>query len=136
MFNKETEYAIRALVYIQKQNLNNLRPGIIEIAKEINAPQFFVGKILQRLVRHGFIESIKGKGGGFYFDQNKSDLPLKELIIATEGGKIFSDCGFGLQKCDDTNHCPLHSTYSPIREALNTMYSTESIQKLARKNLK
>lgn len=133
MFNKETEYAIRALVYIQIQNLSSLRPGLVEIANEINAPQFFVGKILQRLVRQGFIESIKGKGGGFFFNQNKSDLPLKELIIATEGGKIFSDCGFGLQKCDDNNHCPLHESYAPIREALNTMYSTESIQKLAKK---
>ena len=38
MFNKETEYALRGLVYIQLQNTNGRRPGIVEIAKEIEAP--------------------------------------------------------------------------------------------------
>ena len=66
MFNKETEYALRGLVYIKLQNLQGRRPGTVEMAKEIEAPQFFTAKILQRLVRFGFLESLKGKGGGFY----------------------------------------------------------------------
>ncbi len=40
MFNKETEYALRSLVYIQAQNNIKRRPGIIEIAKEIDAHNF------------------------------------------------------------------------------------------------
>ena len=71
MFNKETEYALRGLVYIQTQNMLGKKPGIVEIAKEIDSPQFYMAKILQRLVRLGFIASTKGKGGGFYFDVEK-----------------------------------------------------------------
>ena len=37
MFKKETEYALRSLIYIQVQNLEKKRPGIIEIASEIDA---------------------------------------------------------------------------------------------------
>ena len=33
MFNKETEYALRGLVYIMLQNMKNRRPGTAEIAK-------------------------------------------------------------------------------------------------------
>ena len=133
VFNKETEYALRGMVYIQVQNLKNHKPGIAEIATEIEAPQFFTAKILQRLVKLGFVCSIKGKGGGFYFDPEKSILPLKDIILATEGSKTFSGCGFGLKRCDESNPCPLHEQYAPIREAINKLISEETVQSIARK---
>ena len=135
MFNKETEYAIRGLVYIQIQNLHGRTPGVPEIAKEIDAPPFFTAKILQRMVRQGFVKSQKGKGGGFYFIKENPDLPIKELIIATEGDNQLSGCGFGLKHCDASNPCPLHEKYAPIREAINNLVSTETIQSLAKKDL-
>lgn len=136
MFNKETEYALRGLVYIQAQNLEGRRPGIAEIAKLIDAPHFYTAKILQRLVRQGFVESQKGKGGGFYFDSKKPDLSLKQLIIATEGDKLFCGCGFGLKQCDENNPCPLHDKYALIRNALNQLVMEENVQSLAQKILR
>lgn len=133
MFNKETEYALRGLVYIQLQNLSGRRPGIIEISQEIGAPQFYTAKILQRLVRLGYVESQKGKGGGFYFDKEKPVLSLKQLILATEGGKAIQGCAFGLKQCDENNPCPLHWKYAPIRNALNDLITGEDIQSLAQK---
>lgn len=133
MFNKESEYAIRSLVYIQVQNFSGHRPGIAEIADQIDAPHFYTAKILQRMVRLGFIVSQKGRGGGFYFDSQKPELPIKQLIIATEGDAIFNGCGFGLKQCDETNPCPLHDKYASIRDALNLLVSEKSIQNMARK---
>jgi Rrf2 family protein len=134
MFNKETEYALRSLVYIQHQNYKELRPGIEEIAKEIEAPQAYTAKILHRMVKLGFVQSIKGKGGGFHFDETKPELSLKELIISTEGGKLFEGCGFGMKHCDANNPCPLHEQYGPIRDSINKLVSEETIQRLARKS--
>ena len=136
MFNKETEYALRGLVYIQLQNLSGRKPGVTEIAKEIDAPPFYTAKILQRMVRNGFVESLKGKGGGFYFEKDKPDLPIKDLIVSTEGDKKISGCGFGLRYCDVNNPCPLHEKYAPIRDTINTLVSTETIQSLAKKYAK
>jgi Rrf2 family protein len=133
MFSKETEYALRGLVYIQAQNTKGLRPGIDEIAREIEAPRFFTAKILQRLVRLGFINSLKGKGGGFFFDEDNPELSIKEVIRATEGEKIITGCGFGLKHCNDENPCPLHEEYRPIRDAINKLVSSETIQSLAQK---
>ncbi|HRX12347.1 MAG TPA: Rrf2 family transcriptional regulator [Draconibacterium sp.] len=133
MFKKETEYALRALAYIKLQNLKGRRPGIAEIASEIETPQSFTAKILQRMVKQGFVESLKGINGGFYFDTAKEDLPLKKVIVSIEGESLFSGCGFGLKHCDENNPCPLHHSYSPIREAINNLVSNETIQGLAKK---
>jgi Rrf2 family protein len=133
MFNKETEYALRGLVYIKLQNIKEKRPGTAEVAKEIEAPHFFTAKILQRLVRAGFLESLKGKGGGFYFDPGKPDLALNKLISSIEGDSSFSGCGFGLKQCCESNPCPVHEKYAPIREAINKLVSEETVQSLAMK---
>jgi len=133
MFNKETEYALRGLVYINLQNLKGRRPGVSEVAKEIEAPQFYTAKILQRLVRSGFLKSVKGKGGGFFFDLEKPDLQLIKLIQATEGDRSFSGCGFGLKQCSSANPCPRHDKYAAVRESINTMISEETVQSLAEK---
>lgn len=133
MFNKETEYALRGLIYIKLQNIKNHRPGTAEVSKEIEAPPFFIAKILQRMVRTGFLESIKGKNGGFYFDPEKPDLPLKTLISSTEGDRSFTGCGIGMKNCNENDPCPLHEKYAPIREAINSMISGETVQSLAQK---
>ena len=135
MFKKETEYALRGLVYIQVQNLKERKPGVAEIAHEIEAPYFFTAKIFQRLAKQGFVRSVKGKGGGFFLDKEKKDLPLKEIIIAIEGDELFVGCGFGLKNCDGNNPCPLHHQYGLIRNEINKLVASETIQSLAQNTL-
>ena len=133
MFNKETEYALRGLVYVQSQNYKGCRPGIDEIAREIDAPRHYTAKILQRLVRQGFLTSLKGKGGGFFFDPAKPERSLKELVTAIQGDTLFTGCGFGLKQCDCANPCPLHEHYAGIRNDIDSLLSMQTIQSLARK---
>lgn len=133
MFNKETEYALRALVYIQKSNWAGYRPGTDEISREIDAPKFFTAKILQRIAKLGFINSAKGRGGGFFFDESKPELSLIEIAQTTGDIRIISSCAFGMKKCDCENPCPMHHKYAPIREAMENMVRDETIQSLAKK---
>jgi Rrf2 family iron-sulfur cluster assembly transcriptional regulator len=132
VFNKETEYALRGLVYVQVQNLKGFKPGIAEIANEIDAPPFYTGKIMQRLVKQRFLISVKGKGGGFHFDERQPDLPLKTVIQAVEGEKTYAGCGFGLKHCDENHPCPLHEQFAPIRDSINNLISLNTVQSLAR----
>lgn len=133
MFKKETEYALRGLVYIQSKNTGGHRPGITEIADEIGAPQFYTAKILQRLAKQGFVESMKGKGGGFSFNPKNPDLSLETIIIAIEGDHIFTGCGIGLSECSEENPCPIHEQFAPIRDSIVKLVSEETIQSLAEK---
>ncbi|MFV0483658.1 MAG: RrF2 family transcriptional regulator [Bacteroidales bacterium] len=134
MFKKKTEYALRGLVYIQVQNNNGHKPSIVEIAEEVETPKHFMAKVLQRLVQHGFLESTKGKNGGYSMSPKHNKLSLKEIVVAIEGDNLFCGCAFGLTQCDEDNPCPLHENYAPIRAALNEFVSNESIQNLVGTN--
>ena len=133
MFNKETEYALRSMVYIQAQNLKGRKPGVDEIARTTEAPRHFTAKILHRLVRSGFLQSAKGKGGGFFIDREKPSLSIYEVVTAVEGQKIFSGCVFGLNNCSNENPCPLHNRYKPIRDSLGELLLAETVLSLASK---
>ncbi|MCF8304199.1 MAG: Rrf2 family transcriptional regulator [Bacteroidales bacterium] len=130
MLSKTTEYAIRALVYIEIQNRQGHRPGFSEIAKGIESPEHFTAKILQTLTRYELVNSIRGRGGGFFFDKEE-ELTLYEVIITLEGEKYFSKCVLGLKSCDSVNPCPLHHEFVKIRNQLYFLVRNETIQSLA-----
>jgi len=131
VLTKSTEYAIRALVYIQLQNWENKRPGVIEIAREIEAPEAFSGKILQILTKHKLLDSMKGRGGGFFFPGNTSNLTLYEVILIIEGDTCFHKCGFGLKNCSNINPCPLHGQYVVVRDGFYDIARDETIVTMA-----
>lgn len=133
MLAKSTEYAIRALVYIQLRNWKDERPGVIEIAQEIEAPEAYSAKILQTLTKHKFIESMKGRGGGFFFDKNKSDISIYDVVHLMEGDECFNKCGFGLKDCNNENPCPMHDEYIKVREGLYNIVKSGTIQSLSSK---
>lgn len=133
MLSKSSEYAIRALVFIQIQNWEERRPGVIEIARETGAPAAFSAKILHTLTTHRLLDSMKGRGGGFFFPNGQSDLTLYQVIHVMEGDELFRSCGIGLKSCSDKNPCPLHDQYTPIRESLIQLVNRETISSLAEK---
>lgn len=133
MLAKSTEYAIRALVYIQLQNWKDKRPGVIEIAKEIDAPTAYSAKILQTLTRHRLVDSMKGRGGGFFFYDNIANITLYDVIHVMEGDGCFNRCGFGLKYCNETKPCPLHERYKVIKDEFLNIAKTETIQSISKK---
>ncbi len=133
MLGRTTEYAIRSLVYIYIQNMEGKRSGFKEIAKKIDAPEEFTGKVMQNLTRAGLISSIKGRGGGFFFSDPSKPLTLFEIIEVIEGKEFFSKCGFGLKSCDSRNPCPMHDEYSVVRSSFYQLVNKQTIQLLASK---
>ncbi len=134
MLSKTTEYAIRALVYISVSNKNGKRPGFKEISEEISSPEQFTAKILQTLTRHGLVNSARGRGGGFFFDEQHSDsINLYKVISIFEGKKYFSRCGIGLQGCSADQPCPFHCEFERIRNDYERLVREETIASLSEK---
>ena len=133
MLGKTTEYSIRALVYIYLQNRVGARPGFKEIARNIDSPEEFTGKVLQLITRAGLVSSLKGRGGGFFFDDMEKPLSLVEVMEVTESQDFFHKCGFGLKSCDADNPCPMHDEYAVVRDSFFDLMKRLTIQSLATK---
>lgn len=121
LFSKTCEYAMRAVFYIASRSADGARPGIRDIAENINSPEHFLAKILQKLSREGIISSVKGPHGGFYIEQPGLKRPLADIITTLEGDGIFTGCGMGLSYCSESNPCPLHQEFKKVRNQLTKM---------------
>ncbi len=127
IFSKTCEYALRAVLYIAKRSEQGYKSSIKEIAQEVNSPEHFLAKILQKLSREGLIQSAKGPNGGFYLEKEDFNRPLAEIVEAVEGKELFVGCAMGLSYCSETNPCPLHHDFKQIRDNLAHVLKTTSI---------
>lgn len=130
MFSKTCEYAIRAMIYIAGISKRGAKVSIKEIAREIDAPEHFIAKILQDLCRNGLLLSFKGPTGGFYLDKNLLQRSLAEIVKAVDGDKLFSGCALGLHFCSETQPCPLHNQFKKVRKDIYEMLQNAKVGEL------
>lgn len=131
MFSKACEYAIRATLFIARESTNDRRSSLKKIAREINSPEAFTAKILQKLVQQNIVHSIKGPQGGFYVETANNTTMLAEIVKAIDGDSIMNGCALGLDKCSEDHPCPLHFDFVEIRSGLKHMLETTSVNELS-----
>ncbi|MEQ6122196.1 Rrf2 family transcriptional regulator [Reichenbachiella sp. MALMAid0571] len=132
MFSKACVYGIRASIFIASQSLKQNRVGLISIAENIQTPEAFTAKILQQLVKHGIVDSVKGPAGGFQIEKKRiNDIKISEIVDSLEGNDIYLACGLGLKNCNSSKPCPLHDKFAAIRNNLKYMLESTSLYELA-----
>lgn len=130
MLTKTSEYAIRSLMYIALHATEERKVGIKEVAKELDLPMHFIGKILQDLVRKGVIASVKGPNGGFYLNHPASKITIMDVVRVIDGVEVFKRCGLGMKECSDKHPCPLHEDFKVYRDGLAKVFSKRTIHEL------
>ena len=134
MFSKACEYAIKAVLHVAHKSRSDERVGVKDIAKAIDSPEPFTGKIMQQLSKSGLIKSVKGPSGGFWIGiEERKTTNLKDIVTVIDGDKLYTNCGLGLKMCNDENPCPVHYEYKELREALIKMHTETTLDDLAEK---
>jgi Rrf2 family protein len=132
VFSKACEYGIKASIYIALNSYESKRVSLKAIAKEINSPEAFTAKILQDLVRHGIINSVKGAYGGFEIDKYAiPNIKLSQIVNAIDGDNIYKGCGLGLHTCNEKHPCPVHDKFKSVRDELKYMLENTNLEELA-----
>lgn len=130
MFSKSCEYAIRATILLAIKSTTGLI-SLANIAKAIGTPKAYTSKILQALVNHNIINSVKGKSGGYFIEtKNLSKILLIHIVEAIDGDKVYNGCALGLKECSNNNPCPLHDAFKNIRLDLKQMLENTSLTSL------
>lgn len=133
MLSNTSRYAIRALIYLAINSNDDTKVGIKTIAKELDIPSPFLGKILQTLAKQKVLISTKGPNGGFRISDKMKEISLSEIIKIIDGDDLFDQCLVSNKSCTEQegNPCALHSHYKEIREKINYMFENHTIGSLA-----
>ncbi len=107
--------------------------NIVTLSEGIDVPHFFLGKIMQVLVKGGIVESSKGPGGGFWLSEAARDYKAFDVLKITDPKAVSSKCLMGKKKCSEDRPCPLHFDYLACRESLFHSLRSTSLRDLAGK---
>ena len=119
MLSKKTQYALQALSYMAGKDADG--PILIaEIATQKNIPLKFLENILLELKKAGFLESKKGKNGGYLFAISPSKIKLSSIFRTIEGPIALLPCvslNF-YEKCADCNEkkCGINKVMIEVRD--------------------
>lgn len=120
MLSKKTQYAFRALTDLA-ENYGKGPIHICDISERRNIPLKFLENILNELKKAGFLESKKGKGGGYTLKYSPKNINLAAVIRVINGPIALLPCvslNF-YRRCDDCNeeNCGFRKVMALTRDA-------------------
>jgi Rrf2 family protein len=92
--------------------------GRREIAREMEIPEQFLGKIAQQLARLGILEIVQGSKGGFRLLVSPARLTLLEVIEAVIGEIFLNDCLMRPDSCKRSPACAVNLVWRKARDQL------------------
>jgi Rrf2 family transcriptional regulator, iron-sulfur cluster assembly transcription factor len=132
MLSKTGLHAVRAMVALARLP-EGTYAGAAGIARDIGAPQNYLGKLLRDLAERGLLESQKGLGGGFRLARDARKITLFDVVEPIEHLSRWSGCILGLPACSDSAPCALHDRWKAVRSAYVQMLQRTSLAELAAK---
>lgn len=88
---KYTDYGLRVLLYLAAKETARL-VTIDELSRTFSAPRNHLNKVIHQLGKEGFIETRRGKNGGFQLAMRAEDIRLDQVIRKLEGDDFWIDC--------------------------------------------
>ncbi|MCC7202589.1 MAG: Rrf2 family transcriptional regulator [Nitrospirae bacterium] len=129
--SKAAEYSIRGLLHLALNHPEDKLCDIEEIAKATDTPPAYLAKLLQQLVKKGFVHSFKGQKGGFTLARHPKDISLLDVIEAMEGPIFLNYCLIYEGYCDRDKTCPVHDVWGGAQKVLVDYLSGCSFERLA-----
>jgi Rrf2 family protein len=130
IYTKTGEYAIRAVLFLARQPDDKLTMAH-EIAEKEDIPSHYLAKILQRMAKYGYVESYKGRGGGFKISDLALNSSVLEIVEKIEGPVINLKCITGLKECSDENPCPFHEEWNELRNRIYNLLTSKTVREIA-----
>jgi Rrf2 family protein len=135
MLSKKAKYGLKAMAILAKEYGNG--PLLIgEIAKRERIPSKFLELILLELKKKGFLQSKKGKGGGYYLSKLPESISVGALIRALDGPLALLPCVSQMAyercaECPDEETCGIRIVFKEVRESTVSILERTTLAQMA-----
>ena len=130
MLTKKGKYGLKALVHLSK-----MPPGQLAFAGDIaaknNIPKKFLDAILGELRNAGFVQSRKGKDGGYRLAKLPSEIKIGHVVRVLDGPLAPISCASRsqYQRCEDCDEatCQVRHMMLEVRQAIAEVLDNRSL---------
>jgi len=134
MLTKKAKYGLKAMVHLAR-----LDPGvgapIAEVAQANDLPRKFLEAILVDLRNAGFVQSRKGRGGGYALARPAENIPVGDVIRALDGPLAPIPCAsrtafLPCDDCPDLTGCSVRLIMQDVRDAMADILDHTSLAQM------
>jgi Rrf2 family protein len=130
MLTKKGKYGLKALVYLSRIPVGQLA-FVGDIATRNNIPKKFLDAILGELRNAGFVQSRKGKEGGYRLARPASEIKIGHVVRVLDGPLAPISCASRTryQRCDDCDEatCEVRHMMLEVRHAIAEVLDNRSL---------
>lgn len=115
-----TDYSLRVLMYVAAHPEG--RATIAEIARAYGISEHHLTKVVHFLGREGYLENLRGRGGGLRLARTPEAINVGDVVKLTEGGDVPAEC---FER--DTNCCAITADCKlkfALSDAVEAFYAT------------
>lgn len=112
---QHTDYALRVLIFLAAND--HRLPTIQEISERFDVSRSHLMKVVNQLIRNGFVEGVRGKGGGLRLARPAAGIMIGEVVRRTETDLALVECFSDASHCLLTGNCNLKGVFATALEA-------------------
>lgn len=123
-FSEAASLALHAMVLIAKSE-NHV--NVNSIAEEMGASRNHLAKVLQQLVKHGFLKSVRGPSGGFILSKPANQISILDLYEAIEGRIDVPECPLDRKICP-FNKCLMNGLVTNVTLQFKKYFGDQTLE--------
>lgn len=132
-FTTKTEYGLICLMYMARHQGN----GVVTVPEIVQNERFsktFIEKILQKLRKAKIVEAHHGIKGGYLLTRSPSQITLRQVVEALEGGTFEVFCRPDVREhivCTHFSLCGVKPVWQKTKEMLDQFFDTITLEMMA-----
>ena len=103
-----------------------------EVAARQDISEKYLENILKVLVQNGFLEGLRGKGGGYRLTRSPDQYTVAEILLLTEGSLAPVSCLTpGAPACERMANCRTYTMWKGLNDLITDYFDKITLADLA-----
>lgn len=124
-------YALRVIIDLAEHQAERYVP-LKEVAARQDISEKYLENILKVLVQNGFLEGLRGKGGGYRLTRSPDQYTVAEILLLTEGSLAPVSCLTpGAPACERMANCRTYTMWKGLNDLIADYFGKITLADLA-----
>ena len=124
-------YALRVMIDLAEHQADKYVP-LKEVAARQEISEKYLENILKVLVQNGFLEGLRGKGGGYRLTRSPEQYTVEEILNLTEGSLATVSClAAGAAPCRRMSECRTYKMWKGLDDLISNYFRGITLADLA-----
>lgn len=124
-------YALRVMIDLAEHQSEKYVP-LKEVAARQEISEKYLENILKVLVQNGFLEGLRGKGGGYRLTRSPDQYTVAEILLLTEGSLAPVSCLTpGAPACERMANCRTYTMWKGLNDLIADYFGKITLADLA-----